>query len=206
MATIEELLQFSVTDLRRLGLCAQGAAQSARLSWRRWGRVSASIDVRTDTRGAVPVVVLDYTNNGVPVEQTLALRFIPSNLSRGGYYYFVCPVTGRSCRKLYFVGGRFVSRFAFRALYAKQAHSQTERRRGLFAVLTAARDFEAVDGQRFRKYHYRGRLTPYGRRVERLAERFQRAGELFQQQKQQPTTTIRTTQDGRIIETTRVYK
>ena len=114
-----------------------------------------------------------YEYNGETHTYDVALRWKRSNLnpeSEHGYYYFVCPETGNLCRKLYLVGGRFVSRRAFRALYPVQTYSKKYR-----SDTRAWRDFVAVDdlvfNQRFRREYYRGRITPYGRKVEKLARR-----------------------------------
>lgn len=179
--TIEELLQLSITDLKRMGFLQPNALKSGSLNWTRGGRNAASIAIVTDTRGEIPTVRFIYNYNGSPVDYTAPLRFTRSNLNRGGYYYFVCPVTGRSCRKLYIVGGRFVSRFAFRALYDKQTKSRAQRS-GLFAYLDAVKQIDDIMQQKGRKSYYRDKITPYGLRVERLAAKVERLGETYEQQ------------------------
>lgn len=178
--TIEEMLQLSITDLKRLGMLQPGAYQYTPVNWTRGGRKTASIAVATDTRGEIATVRFVYNCNGSPVDYTAPLRFAPSNLNRGGYYYFVCPVTGRSCRKLYLVGGRFVSRFAFRALYDKQTKSRAERS-GLFGYLNAVSDLDRIAQQKGRKMYYRDKITPYGLRVERLAAKVERIGAVYEE-------------------------
>lgn len=178
--TIEEMLQLSITDLKRLGMLQPGAYQYTPVNWRRGGCETASIAVATDTRGEIATVRFVYDYNGTPVDYTAPLRFAPSNLNRGGYYYFVCPVTGRSCRKLYLVGGRFVSRFAFRALYDKQTKSRAERS-GLFGYLNAVSNFDRIAKQKGRKMYYRDKITPYGLRVERLAAKVERIGAVYKE-------------------------
>ena len=42
--------------------------------------------------------------------------------------WFVCPVTGARCRILYLVGGRWISRRAFRGAYPSQRIPARERR------------------------------------------------------------------------------
>lgn len=177
--TIEELLTVSITELKRLGFISPNAYKYGVLEWKRNGKTTASAGVGIDTRGEVPTARFTYNFNGSPVDVTAPLRFAPSNLNRGGYYFFICPVTGRSCRKMYLVGGRFVSRFAFRALYDKQTKSRAERS-GLFGFLSAVQDFETAANQKGRKMFYRDKITPYGLRVERLAERSRRIGAAYE--------------------------
>ena len=172
METIENILQLSITELKRVGMLRPAAYQYNTFNWTQGGREVSSIAISTDTRGEIPTVRFVYNYNGSLVDYTAPLRFQPSNLNRGGFYMFVCPVTGRTCRKLYLVGGRFVSRFAFRALYDKQTQSRT-RRYGLLANLIALKKYEDTIKQRGRKMFYRDKITPYGLRVERLAAKAQ---------------------------------
>lgn len=178
--TIEELLTLSIADLKRLGFLAKGATRAGRVVWQQGGREVASICVQTTTAGGLPAIRFNYTANGSPVDYPTPLRFAPSNLNRGGYYYFVCPVTGRACRKLYLVGSRFVSRFAFRARYEKQTKSHAERA-GLPGYLDAFTRLGELTKQPRRKMYYRGELTPYGRNVCKQAERVRRYGDALEQ-------------------------
>ncbi len=170
MGTIEDYLTLSTSDLKRLGYLPKRGACSGGISWNRGGRIVASIGVQVDTAAETPFIRFVYTANGSPVDFSTPLRFAPSNLQKGGFYYFVCPVTGRSCRKLYLVGSRFVSRFAFRALYEKQTQSSADRG-GIYGYLDAVSKLDAITQQPHRKMYYRGQLTPYGRRVHKQAAR-----------------------------------
>ncbi len=167
MEVIEDLLCLSVADLRRLGFFRPGRSVIGPVNWRRGGEIIASVEVEICTGAAVPFMRLRYRADGQPVEYSTPLRFHASNLGRGGYYYFACPVTGLSCRKLYLYGTRFVSRPAFRGLYEFQAMSRAQRS-GFRGWAAAMAKYELISGQRYRKYYYRDRLTPFGRRLERL--------------------------------------
>lgn len=169
--TIDEYLCLSVTDCKRLGYLRPNTYATGSIQWKRGGGVIASVGIAAKTTG-VPTVRFSYEANGVPMAYDVALRWKRSNLDADGehgYYYFVCPVTGALCRKLYLVGDRFVGRKAFHALYEKQTLSHKQRR------LTGTwRDLYALDDLTFqphRKETYRGRLTPYGRKVDKLARR-----------------------------------
>ena len=169
--TIDRYLSLSVTDCKRLGFFRPNEIQTGRVYWKRDGATVASIGFGTKTTGA-PVACFSYEYNGQPVAYDVALRWKRSNLNpdtEHGYYYFVCPDTGALCRKLYLVDGRFVGRKAFHALYRDQNKSHKERR-----VTGAWHDLLAVDdlcNQRYRRETYRGRLTPYGRKIEKLCQR-----------------------------------
>ena len=169
--TIDRYLCLTVKDCKRLGFLAPNAICSGKIEWKRNGSVVASVGFGSKTTG-VPVVRFSYEYNGQTVTYDVALRWKRSNLnpdSSDGYYYFVCPVTGALCRNLYLVDGRFVGRRAFKPLYEVQTYSRKTRRE-----TQPWRDFMAVDTLAFAKYrreYYRGRITPYGRKVEKLAHR-----------------------------------
>ena len=165
----------SVTACKRLGYFTPQAKTSGVVRWtrNRDGKTEeiASIRLETNLTGAVPYAVLTYNYKGTPVRSELTLRFRPSNLKHGtGYYYFVCPVTGLSCRKLYLVNGRFVGRMAFRPLYSQQAETRTQRALSTY-TLRALGAYEDMLNKPYRRLTYRGKQTPYGRKVEKLGKR-----------------------------------
>lgn len=169
--TIERYICLSVTDCKRLGYFAPNAVASGVVSWTQGETQVAAVVFTTNTQGAAPYATLRYTYRGQQVETSLTLRYKPSNLNNGaGYYYFVCPVTGLSCRKLYLVEGKFVGRQAFRPLYAAQTESRRERT-GLYAFLRKEARLEDMTAEPYRRYTYRGKPTPFARRVDKLASR-----------------------------------
>jgi len=175
--TIEDLLRFSVADLKRLGYIQPGRAVEGVLTWFGVdGRPTAEIRVTFDANPDAPAMRLRFNCDGRPVDYWTRLVFMPSRLNRGGYYMFVCPVTGRNCRKLYFVGGRFVSRFAFRALYEKQTQSRAQRK-AMRDYLELIDRIDQIQSARYRKETYRGKPTPYGRHVEKVTGQLTRVME-----------------------------
>lgn len=171
-ATIEDYLTLTVTECKRMGYFVPNAKVTGVVRWTRNGEKAAEIGFGTNLTG-IPVAVLSYSYNGQPIDATIPLRFHHSNLTPNasgtthGYYYFVCPVTGRSCRKLYLVDGYFVSRYAMGVPYARQNESRCQRS-GLLAYLSAFHKLDELTAQRYRRITYRGKLTPYGRKLERL--------------------------------------
>ena len=173
MATpIDRLLSISVTSLKRIGYLRPDSRQAGTIHWSQGhGPRVASMGVVTDTTFEVATVEFVYTDpDGRQHDDFLLLRWKRSNLDKGGFYYFVCPVTGRSCRKLYLIGGRFVSRYAFNAPYRSQTVGPAGRR-SLFYLLAKYSKFEDLAAQPHRKETYRGKLTPYGRKLEKMGRR-----------------------------------
>ncbi len=173
VTVIEDYLRLTVRDCKRMGYFTPKASTHGVVRWTQGAEVVASVSFETNLTGTVPFAVLSYRYKGEQVTTNLTLRFKPSNLKAGtGFYYFVCPVTGLSCRNLYLVNGKFVSRTAFRPLYRKQAETRIGKNNGSLACLRAFADYEDVVSQKYRRLTYRGKLTPYGRKVQKAGAKY----------------------------------
>lgn len=99
------------------------------------------------------------TKGGKEIKQKIEVIEEDSNLRNGSkVYYFSCR--GYKCRTLYSDGTGFYPRAAFRHIYGKQKQSRKERE-----IAYMAEPFRA-----YGKETYRGRLTPYGKRLQRYKE------------------------------------
>jgi len=114
VTTIEDLRSLSIHVLKRLGMLSDGFFGI--LEWKQSGEVVAAIRIYARISGGVSAVVLQYnlTYTGETVTDRINLRRLKSNLPghTGGYWMFICPVTGSLCRVLYLLNGHFVSRKA----------------------------------------------------------------------------------------------
>ena len=152
------------------------------LSWQRNGETTAQVTVGVRyPKGGEPLAVLAYTYNGQPRQCRIDMELHPSNLpdhEGTGYCYFVCPETGQRCRNLYFVSGHFVSRRAFRPLYWTQAMSRRQRSMNQLCDLILYKDIarRELEPSRYRRITYKGKLTPYGRKVLRVNARLEAMG------------------------------
>lgn len=173
---IENLPALSVWVLHRVGLFRAGRNRRAVLRWR-WGeretlppRREFSATVRADADG----VTIEYTHNGRGETQRVEVRTIPANLGGGSVPMFVCPETGRNCRTLYFWGGRFVSRYAFRGFYyAQTLHDEdliTYREQAAIDKETAL-----LDQTPRHRLSYAGKPTRYALKLDAAAEKTNRA-------------------------------
>lgn len=164
--TYDDYLTLDLTKCKALGYFVPNATAEGVITWHRGSTKVAAVRLRTDTVNNK--VYLAYnTTNGEERQQAIWLRWQSSNLNIEGYYYFVCPVTGRSCRKLYFVDGRFISRFAFKALYEAQTRSHAQRK-SIWRFLASVSELENLAEQPHRKRTYKGKLTPYARKVQKI--------------------------------------
>jgi len=120
---MEDLLSVSIADLKRVGLLKPNTIQTGAIYWTYPdGTHCGAMGIVTDTTFEIASVRFVYEEpNGKVHDERVLLRWKRSNLNdKQGFYYFGCPVSGRSCHNLYLVGGRWISRYAFRALYRSQ--------------------------------------------------------------------------------------
>ena len=99
------------------------------IEWSYCGRPQGSASLAVETREDSALLTISYkTSQGETVKQLVRLLPQPSNLGRGKVWYFICPYTGKRCRKLYLMGRNFYSQKAFgNAIYASQAESKMMR-------------------------------------------------------------------------------
>ena len=134
----------------------------------RWGE-GASITVSVDN--VENTVTFDYRLNGMRICYDVRIVERRSNLGRGVVRFFMCPTSHALCRKLYLVNGRFVSRRAVRrAMYLNQSKSRHWRN---IADGWSGEDF--IPYRRYGKVTYKGKLTPYGKRIQRYIDMEERS-------------------------------
>ncbi len=119
-----------------------------------------------------PYIRLAYTYNGIEKNYQVFLSSMPSNLGKGKIYYFICPVNGSRCRKLYFCGesGIWQSRTAFktRLYYPYQLSSKYNYNNDRFwSIERQLKDLYS----RMVKSHYRGCITRLQLSIERMEEK-----------------------------------
>lgn len=120
---LDRLKQISICSLRQWGFLEPSSRRSGTITWRKGEYEAASISLMVDT--AEETVWLDYRVDANFYSYRIALEGLPSNLGKGRVWYFICPATGKRCRKLYLIGERFLSRFACpSALYSAQTQSK----------------------------------------------------------------------------------
>ncbi len=160
----DEMRSFSMSTLKRLNLFAADEYRSGQLIWSRRGEQVASINVSTSPEHRV--MRLWYHSNGEPVDYQIRLEALPSNLGTGKVWYFICPVTGKRCQKL-FGGKYFLHREAYpHAMYEKQTYSRYGRY--LDKVFSTYHSYEKLYSELNSKYfktHYAGKPTKRYQRI-----------------------------------------
>lgn len=91
------------------------------------------------------------------VESTIRLTSIPSNIGNGKIWLFICPETGKHCRKLYLIGKYFSHKTAYKKIYYEsQTHSPIDRI--LYKFPKADKAKKLIESKYFRK-NYKGKPT-----------------------------------------------
>lgn len=156
---IDELQQFRTKDLKALNYFNGLSYKGGTVNWKRGNEITASMSIKVNTLDDHPYIELDYSYKSEPLSYRLQLVSIPSNLGKGIVWYFICPNTGKRCRKLYLANGYFVSRFAFtHAMYEQQ--TQSHKTRNLHKVFGKpfGEKFKQLEKPYF-KSHYAGKPT-----------------------------------------------
>lgn len=124
----DELKTLSVSFLKKHGYLKPNQLQSGTVTWSTGGNVTGTIAIIVSMQPGAEHLALDYSCNGKPVNYRVRLTPVPSNLGIGLLWYFVCPNTGKRCRKLYLADTYFLHRDAFSGcMYRKQAMSKYTR-------------------------------------------------------------------------------
>ena len=113
-------LTLEVGHLRRAGVLVKGRGIRATMCW----ASGESLELESSWTEAEPSLLLSFRDNdGETWTQAIALRTAPSPL-QGELLYFVCPRSGKTCRKLYraYYSRGFFHReaFTYRLYYPQQ--------------------------------------------------------------------------------------
>jgi hypothetical protein len=173
MAYFDRCTTLQLSYLKKIGMLDHSMSSSVFWSYTESGEHAASIGVRSEITGHAKTIHLKYTSNGEPIEYSVKLRSVESNLGNGVVWYFECPVTGLLCRKLYGIGKYFLHRKAYKHVYYySQDYSRSFQKENqvLFALLKSDKLYKEVL-QKYYKRSYNGKLTKRYIRLRRKADR-----------------------------------
>ena len=157
----DEVKTVSISFLTKYNYLKPNQWQSGTITWSRNGNKTGSISIKVNTQSESPFIILDYKCNEVPINYKVRLVSTLSNLGKGIVWFFVCPSTGKRCRKLYLVDTYFYHRSAFRGcMYEKQTQSKKIRYldKTLGVYFRTDQLFEQLYKKHFKK-HYAGKPT-----------------------------------------------
>ena len=158
--TIEDVKTISLTKLKQWNYLTNGT-KSGVISWSRNEIVHSTINILIVFNEIEKYIILDYKCNGTPVNYKVSIISKNSNLGKGQIHYFVCPRTGKHCRKLYFNDAYFLHREAFTGLFY-QNQIESKKNRFLFNIFEKVYLSDEVYSERYKKYfktHYNGKPT-----------------------------------------------
>ena len=171
--TIEDVKTISLTKLKEWNYLNYGT-KSGVISWSRLGEVHSRINIVVCINEYSSYLLFDYNCNNELRNYKVNIIKVPSNLGKGEVMYFVCPRTGKYCRKLYFNNSYFLHREAFTGLmYQNQIESKKSRE--LFKLFNCIHLSDEVYEERYKKYfktHYNGKPT---KRYLKLENKIRRA-------------------------------
>jgi hypothetical protein len=167
----DDCKQISISFLNKHGYLDDNQCQSGTISWSRDGLKIADISIQVITYGEHPCVWLSYKYNEVNISYSVSLVSKMSNLGKGVVWFFICPNSGKRCRKLHLIKGYFFHRSSFRGcMYKKQSYSHNFRQ--LDKQFDVAFALDEVSDQLCSKHFkttYRGIPTKrYSKLVKRL--------------------------------------
>lgn len=152
--TLESCLTVSITDLTKKRLFTKPNTVSViSLSKNNEQFLSLNVVFILDKR----IITFTHTNDTAidkTVTHKISIASIPSNIGDGFIKYFVCPITGKYCRKLYYHKMSFMHREATGLLYEQQTKKQPIS----FAGYLTTEQRNEPNKKHFKKY-YKGDFT-----------------------------------------------
>ena len=130
--------------------------------------IAGRISITVNTNSESGYLELDYKHNDKPIKYRVQLVTIPANIGKGRVWFFICPQTGKHCRKLYLAGGYFFHRTAFTGgMYKKQADSK--RWREWDKIFSGETITEQLTKPYF-KTHYNGKPTKRYLKIQQIEQ------------------------------------
>lgn len=150
----------SLTEKNKTYLTSYGT-QKGISSWSTNGEVHSTINLEVTYTEYEAYMILNYKFNGEPKRYKVNLKSKVSNLGKGVIWFFVCPNTGKLCRKLYLNSGYFLHRTNFKnMMYSKQIESKKQRSLGkIFQSCFIPDEVYNEINKKYFKTHYNGKLT-----------------------------------------------
>lgn len=153
--------QISITKLKEWNYLQPKQIFKGVITWSIKGNETASISFLINTNTEHAYIILDYKYKDKPITYKVELITQQSNLGKGYYYYFVCPVTKKKARKLFLVGGYFLHRTAFNGcVYEKQIQSKYYRHLDKeYSSYFLINELYSKIYEKYFKTHYAGKPT-----------------------------------------------
>ncbi len=172
--TINELRSFDINFLTQKNYIKPDANVGGSIIWTSGNGTKNSIGITSKTYLTDGYLILNYTHDKTnDINYKIQLITRTSNLGTGLLWYFVCPFTGKVCRKLHLINGYFQHRTANpRLMYSKQLESKKWRE---WIGILGNEFNDDVYGELYGKYfkpYYNGKITKrYARILKEIEKR-----------------------------------
>lgn len=158
---IDNCYTITITKLKEWDYILQNIIKSGVITWSKHDIKQASISITVKNNIDFAYMELQYSYNDKPIRYKVKIISIPSNIGKGLIWYFVCPQTGKKCRKLYLVNGYFLHRTAFTGcMYESQ--TETKQYRGFSKKFCSDFICDNLYSQLYKKHFkksYKGKPT-----------------------------------------------
>ncbi|UAM98752.1 hypothetical protein K8354_02700 [Polaribacter litorisediminis] len=158
---IDEAKDISIINLRKWKYLKPYTYKTGTVSWNRNGMKTSTMSIIVQMQKDKGVLILDYKCNGTKYNYNIQIISKPSNLGKGNVFYFICPFTFKTCRKLNLYNERFIHRSAIKdGMYSKQIESKKYRHidRVYGSYFKSAKYFEILYSKNFKR-SYDGKPT-----------------------------------------------
>lgn len=152
----DECKTINISDFKRWGFLKSNLKLKSEITWSRNGNKTGCISISVNTFVESPFVELNYQCNGTLIDYKIPLITVDSNLGKGVVWFFICPYSGKRCRKLHLVGNYFYHRSAFRnCMYENQTKSHSSRNHFSMAdkLFRVADANDKIYSKNFKKYY-----------------------------------------------------
>ena len=121
---LDDLLSFSASSIVQ----KSKEDSSLLLRWYTNGELTAGIHCEVEKQKDTLVAHFKYHTQNDPTHLSVKITTTASNLGIGRIPFFVCPISGKRCRKLFLIQGHLISGSAIKeALYDTQTRSKKYR-------------------------------------------------------------------------------
>ncbi len=156
----DELKNISISKLIEWNYLKENSHKQGVISWsNRYNEVTSRINIEVNVNQQY--VNLSYTSNETVYNYNVDLVTVPSNLGKGKIWYFICAYTGKRCRILHLIDGKFLHRSALKSgMYSKQTSSKKWRQieRVYGSYFDSEKYYKQLYKKHFKKF-YNGKPT-----------------------------------------------
>jgi hypothetical protein len=157
----DEVKTISISFLTKHSYLKPNQLKAGSVHWSRNGENIGSISIKVCTYYENSFIEFDYKCNQQPIKYRVQLVSALSNLGKGLVWYFICPRTGKRCRKLYLADTYFYHRSAFKGCMY-ECQTQSKKLRALNNTLGAYFNTDQYYSQLYKKHFkktYAGKPT-----------------------------------------------